>query len=50
MLNLDTHILIYALRGELYGNEHELLARTQWSVSAIVFREIAKAALVPLAI
>ena len=42
MLNLDTHILIYALRGELYGNEHELLARTQWSVSAIVFREIAK--------
>ena len=42
MLNLDTHILIYALRGELHGNEQQLLARNQWSVSAIVFWEIAK--------
>ena len=42
MLNLDTHILIYALRGELHDSERQLLARTQWSVSSIVFREIAK--------
>ena len=42
MLNLDTHILIYALRGELTGNETQLLSRNQWSVSAIVFWEIAK--------
>lgn len=42
MLNLDTHVLIYALLGELAGNERQLLARTQWSVSSIVFWEIAK--------
>ena len=42
MLNLDTHILIYALRGELHGNERRLLAGTEWSVSSIVFWEIAK--------
>ena len=42
MLNLDTHILIYALRGELAGDERQLLADTQWSVSSIVFWEIAK--------
>lgn len=42
MLNLDTHILIYALQGELKSNEVELLAGDQWSVSAIVLWEIAK--------
>lgn len=42
MLNLDTHILIFALRGELQENERQLLASTRWSVSSIVFREIAK--------
>ena len=42
MLNLDTHILICALRGELRRKEHQLLARNRWSVSAIVFWEIAK--------
>lgn len=42
MLNLDTHILICALRGELRTKERQLLERNQWSVSTIVFREIAK--------
>ena len=42
MLNLDTHILIYALRGELRSREQDLLARERWSVSAIVFWEMAK--------
>ena len=42
MLNLDTHILIYALRGELRSREQDLLTRGRWSVSAIVFWEMAK--------
>ena len=42
MLNLDTRILIYALRGELRAHEQALLARERWSVSAIVFWEMAK--------
>ena len=42
MLNLDTHILVHALEGELQENEEQLLARDQWSVSDIVLWEIAK--------
>ena len=42
MLNLDTHILIHALGGELRVHERVLLARARWSVSAIVFWEMAK--------
>ena len=42
MLNLDTHILIHALRGELKDRERALLTRNPWSVSTIVFWEIAK--------
>ena len=42
MLNLDTHILIYALQGELKSNEVELLAQDQWSISDIVPWEVAK--------
>ena len=42
MLNLDTHILIHALRDELQADERRLLAGNRWSVSAIVFWEIAK--------
>ena len=42
MLNLDTHILIFALRGELKPREQLLLARERWSISAIVLWEIAK--------
>ena len=41
MLNLDTHILVYAVTGELRPTEQVLLARDEWSVSAIVFWELA---------
>ena len=34
MLNLDTHILLGALAGELSGRAGELLARESWSVDA----------------
>ena len=42
MINLDTHILIFAVRDELQQREQALLARNQWSVSAIVLWELAK--------
>lgn len=42
MLNLDTHILLYALRGELNARERRLLVAKPWSISAIVLWEIAK--------
>ena len=32
MINLDTHILIFALSGELRPGERNLLARSRWSV------------------
>jgi PIN domain nuclease of toxin-antitoxin system len=42
MLNLDTHILLYALAGELTSREKSLLSSQRWSVSAIVLWEIVK--------
>ena len=42
MLNLDTHILIDALGKGLSPREKTLLARNQWSISGMVFWEIAK--------
>jgi PIN domain nuclease of toxin-antitoxin system len=42
MLNLDTHILIHALQGELRGSETQLLVHNPWSISAIVLWELAK--------
>ncbi len=42
MLNLDTHILVRALNGELRPSERSLLARDKWSVSAIVLWELAQ--------
>ena len=44
MLNLDTHILLFALAGELTAREKRLLASSQWSISAIVLWELAKLA------
>jgi PIN domain nuclease of toxin-antitoxin system len=40
MLNLDTHVLLYALSGELKPAEEKLLRRDSWSISAIVLWEI----------
>ena len=42
MLNLDTHILVFAIDGELQRSEQVLLTRSPWSVSAIVLWELAK--------
>jgi len=42
MLNLDTHILVFALAGTLRPAERRLLAGEQWSISAIVLWELAK--------
>ena len=42
MLNLDTHILVLAINGELQRSEQAALTRNPWSVSAIVLWELAK--------
>ena len=42
MLNLDTHILIDALLGELSKKELKALAANKWCISSIVLWEIAK--------
>lgn len=42
MLNLDTHILVFALDDSLTPVERKLLASDQWGVSAIVLWELAK--------
>jgi PIN domain nuclease of toxin-antitoxin system len=44
MLNLDTHIVLYALAGSLTAREEALLGREPWSISAIVLWEITKLA------
>lgn len=41
-LNLDTHILVFALSGGLRPAESALLERNVWSISAIVLWELAK--------
>ena len=42
MLNLDTHILIHALRGDVQRRERALLAKESWGIAAIVLWELAK--------
>jgi PIN domain nuclease of toxin-antitoxin system len=44
MLNLDTHVLVHALAGELSRPEEALLRDDSWSISAIVLWEIGKLA------
>jgi PIN domain nuclease of toxin-antitoxin system len=44
VINLDTHVLIHALTGDVTARERELLADDTWSISAIVFWELAKLA------
>ena len=44
MLNLDTHVLLFAVTGALRPRERRLLSADRWSVSAIVLWEIAKLA------
>jgi PIN domain nuclease of toxin-antitoxin system len=44
MLNLDTHILLFALNDSLTASERKLLAGNPWGISAIVLWEVAKLA------
>jgi PIN domain nuclease of toxin-antitoxin system len=42
MLNLDTHVFVFALTGQLSATERRLLERDRWGISAIVLWEIGK--------
>jgi PIN domain nuclease of toxin-antitoxin system len=42
MLNLDTHMLVYALNGTLRPRERTLLSENNWGISGIVLWELAK--------
>ena len=42
MINLDTHVLVFALSGAVTAKERRVLAGNTWSVSPIVFWELAK--------
>ncbi|MYB34850.1 MAG: type II toxin-antitoxin system VapC family toxin [Gammaproteobacteria bacterium] len=42
MLNLDTHVLIFAVNGDLRPAERKLLSSNRWSASSIVLWELAK--------
>ncbi len=42
MLNLDTHVLLYALTDDLTPRERALLSNDVWSISTVVLWEIAK--------
>jgi PIN domain nuclease of toxin-antitoxin system len=44
MLNLDTHVLVFALSGDLKPAEDRLLRSAPWGISAIVLWELAKLA------
>lgn len=44
MLNLDTHVLLHALGGELTAAESRLLSGDAWSICPIVLWEIGKLA------
>jgi PIN domain nuclease of toxin-antitoxin system len=42
VVNLDTHVLLFALNGEVTDRERRVLAGNTWSISAIVLWELAK--------
>jgi PIN domain nuclease of toxin-antitoxin system len=42
VISLDTHLLVFALTGEVTDRERRLLSGNSWSVCAIVFWELAK--------
>jgi PIN domain nuclease of toxin-antitoxin system len=42
MLNLDTHVLVHALLGNLTARERQILSADTWSISGIVLWEISK--------
>jgi PIN domain nuclease of toxin-antitoxin system len=42
VINLDTHILVYALTGDLTPKERRVLSSKPWGISGIVYWELAK--------
>jgi PIN domain nuclease of toxin-antitoxin system len=44
MLNLDTHMLLFALTGDIKPKERRVLSSQPWSISAIVLWELCKLA------
>lgn len=44
MINLDTHVLVFALAGDVRARERRVLSGDTWSISAIVLWELAKLA------
>ena len=42
MLNLDTHIVLHSLKGDLSKEEMKLLGTQPWGISCVVLWEIAK--------
>jgi PIN domain nuclease of toxin-antitoxin system len=42
MISLDTHVLVFALSGNLTASERRILTAETWSISAIVLWELAK--------
>lgn len=42
MVNIDTHILVFALSGEITERERKILTANTWSMSSIVLWELAK--------
>ncbi len=44
LINLDTHILVFALIGQVTARERRILSEAQWGISAIVLWELAKLA------
>ena len=42
MINLDTHMLVFALAGDVKPRERRLLEGNTWSIAAIVLWELAK--------
>ena len=42
VINLDTHILVFAIAGRVTARERRVLAASTWSISAIVLWEVAK--------
>jgi PIN domain nuclease of toxin-antitoxin system len=41
VLNLDTHVLVFAIQGDLTRRERRILGSEPWSISAIVLWELA---------
>jgi PIN domain nuclease of toxin-antitoxin system len=42
VISLDTHVLVFALTGQVDARERSLLANHTWGISAIVLWELAK--------